>query len=401
MSAHLGIGLMSGTSLDGIDAVLCRISGIGINTRIEVLHFCSISYTKEEKEKIMALCDDNTSRVDDITKMNFYLAEKFSEAVQELVAQSAYDMSDIDFISSHGQTIYHLPDEGSGPFDLKSTLQICDISVISEKTGLPVVGDFRTADMAAGGQGAPLVSFFDAVLFTDKQKARALQNIGGIGNVTYLSPDSGKQPFSFDTGPGNMVIDEIAYRLSSGKIKYDAGGEWAKKGTVNAAFVAELMKHPYFSRKPPKTTGREVFGKAYADEVMSLAGRFNLNSDDVVTGITAWTAKTIFDSYQDFITSAGYPLNEVIVSGGGSHNKTLLAFLQKFLPEQRVTTIDEFGISSDVKEAAAFVVLGYHFLKGKTNTIAAATNAVHPVIMGKLSYTQQAAFEKVLSIRGR
>lgn len=398
--SKLGIGLMSGTSLDGIDAVLCRVNGTGFETELEVLDAYSISYTDAEKQKIMALCDEETARVDEITAMNFYLAEKFSEAVLQLVDQSDYSLKDIDFISSHGQTIYHLPDEGKNEFQPKSTLQIGDISVISERTGLPVVGDFRTAEMAAEGQGAPLVSFLDYVFFKDEKKSRALQNIGGIGNVTYLGRGDDQQLTSFDTGPGNMVIDEVVYRLSEKTLTYDKNGEWAAKGQVNNAFVDELMQHDYFSRKPPKTTGREVFGKAYVDGVMNRAEAMNLSADDLVASVTAWTAKTIANSYNDFILSANKPLDEVIVSGGGGHNETLLRFLQDDLPEQRVTTIDEFGISSDVKEAAAFVVFGYHFLQGKTNTIREFTNADHEVIMGKLSYTQPQAFEKVLSIRG-
>ncbi|MFA1821977.1 anhydro-N-acetylmuramic acid kinase [Virgibacillus oceani] len=400
MPAKLGIGLMSGTSLDGIDAVLCKINGTGFDTEIEILDSYNISYSEDEKQKIMDLCDERTARVDEITSMNFYLGEKFSQAVVKLMEKSNYAMSDVDFISSHGQTIYHLPDEGVESFSLKSTLQIGDISVISERTGLPVVGDFRTADMAAGGQGAPLVSFFDYVFFNSQKKARALQNIGGIGNVTYLGVQADKKPFSFDTGPGNMVIDEVVYRLSSKEKTYDQNGEWAAAGEVNDDFVAELMRHEYFSRKPPKTTGREVFGKAYVDQVMALSDQSNLRKNDLVASITAWTAKTIAQTYQDFIINSGLRLDEVVISGGGSHNKTLLKFLQNYLPDQDVTTIDEFGISGDMKEAAAFVVLGYHFLKGETNTIESATNADNKVIMGKLSYTQPNTFEKVLAIRG-
>ncbi|MBR7552623.1 anhydro-N-acetylmuramic acid kinase [Allobacillus sp. GCM10007491] len=398
--SKLGIGLMSGTSLDGIDAVLCRVNGTGFETELEVLHAYSVAYTDDEKQKIMALCDEHTARVDDITAMNFYLAEKFSEAVLQLIEQSDYSLTDIDFVSSHGQTIYHLPDEGSTKFQPKSTLQIGDISVISERTGLPVVGDFRTADMAAGGQGAPLVSFLDYVFFKDEKKSRALQNIGGIGNVTYLGRGDDQQLTSFDTGPGNMVIDEVVYRLSEKTLTYDKNGQWAAKGQENSQFVEELMDHEYFSRKPPKTTGREVFGKAYVDGVMKRAKELDLSADDLVASVTAWTAKTIAKSYKDFILSANKPLDEVIVSGGGGHNETLLRYLQEYLPDQRVTTIDEFGISSDAKEAAAFVLFGYHFLLGETNTISEFTNADHEVIMGKLSYTQPQAFEKVLSIRG-
>ncbi len=396
--SNIGIGLMSGTSLDGIDAVLCKINGTGFETSIEVIEFYSYSYTDEEKQKIMKLCDENTARVDEITAMNFYLAEKFSEVVLKLVDQSGYSLEQIDFISSHGQTIYHLPDEGKGNYQPKSTLQIGDLSVISERTGLPVVGDFRTADMAAGGQGAPLVSFFDYIFFKDTNKRRALQNIGGIGNVTLLGSDD--ELMSFDTGPGNMVIDEVVYRLSNGKKTFDRNGEWAARGRVDETFVAELMNHEYFKRMPPKTTGREVFGSAYVDGVMGLAKQLNLAEDDLVASVTAWTARTIASSYQDYFNSRNTIVDEVIVSGGGGHNQTLLRFLDEYLPDQRITTIDEFGISSDMKEAVAFVVFGYHFLKGKTNTIKSFTNADHEVIMGKLSYTQPQAFEKVLSIRG-
>lgn len=402
MSKHLGIGLMSGTSLDGVDAVLTEIENTEVNTDVKVLNSFSVSYTDEEKQRIMALCDENTAKVDEITAMNFYLGEKFSYVVMELINQSKYSVSDIDFVSSHGQTIYHRPEEGHTEFEPKSTLQIGDISVISERTGLPVVGDFRTADMAAGGQGAPLVSFIDYMLFKDDKKARALQNIGGIGNVTYIKAGAKEEELlSFDTGPGNMVIDEVVYRVTKGSQTFDKGGEIALSGSVNKEFANELLRHEYFLRKPPKTTGREIFGKSYVDSVMKIAKNYNLLDKDLIASITYWTAKTISDSYQNFILAEGQSIDEVIIAGGGSHNKAILNFLQEELRDQRVMTFDDFGISSDMKEAVAFVVLGYHFLKGKYNTIPSATNSERKAIMGKVSYTQPSAYEKVLSIRGR
>jgi len=400
MGKCLAIGLMSGTSLDGIDVALVEIEDSKENFQVSTISTLSIPYSKDMREQLKSLCSPATANLDSICSMNMYLGKELGLAVNSLLEQSKVNSKDVSFISSHGQTIFHKP-EGSNVFgDVPGTLQIGDISVISETTGLPVVGDFRTADMAAGGQGAPLTSFMDYLLFKSKTHSRAVQNIGGIGNVTYLSRDASENDIkSFDTGPGNMVIDEVVTRITNGRQTFDQDGKIAASGTIQDAFLSSLMSHSYFQLQPPKTTGRELFNLEFVNKLMDEAQLLGLKNEDIVATVTSWTAKTIAESYINFIEINGEIIDEVIVGGGGSYNPFLMKQLHKYLPTKKLFTHEDFNISSNFKEAITFATLGYRCLTGQFNQFPSATGAKQQVIMGKIAYTQPEAYNRLLSLR--
>lgn len=384
--SRLVIGLMSGTSLDGVDAAVVRLEGKGLDTKAELVGYTTVTYDDKQREKLKELCSIEHSDVAKVCGMNFYIADIFAEAAELAASNAGLSMDDIDLISSHGQTVWHIPKADEQDWSLvRSTLQIGDISVIAKRTGKPVVGDYRTADMAVGGQGAPLVPYADFILFRDAKKGRILQNVGGIGNCAAIpAGGSPEQIIAFDTGPGNMLIDQAVYTLSGGAKSYDAGGEWASRGKSDEAVVAEMMADPYFAMQPPKTTGRELFGKAYARHWTLQMQSKGLHDADIVATFTAFTAHSIAQSYREYVFPA-VPTEEVIVSGGGAHNRTLLKMLADLLPGQTVTTSDALGISSDAKEAVAFAVFANNFMFGIPNNMPSATGAAVPTIMGKLA----------------
>ncbi|MFB0844054.1 anhydro-N-acetylmuramic acid kinase [Paenibacillus oleatilyticus] len=383
---RLVVGLMSGTSLDGVDAAIVRIEGQGLDTKVELVHYTAVPYDDTLREKLKELCSLDRSNVAMVCGMNFYLGRIFAEAVRLAAAEARLPMDEIDLVSSHGQTVWHIPEADPSEWhQVRSTLQIGDLSVIAKLTGKPVVGDYRTADMAVGGQGAPLVPYADFILFRDADKGRIAQNIGGIGNCTAI-PAGGlpEDVIAFDTGPGNMLIDEAVYQLSGGAKSYDDGGAWAAQGRADDSLVDRMLSHPYFALKPVKTTGREMFGKPYAAEWIGEARRLGLADADIVATFTAFTARSIAAGYRDFVFTA-CRADEVIVSGGGAHNRTLLRMLAGLLSEQRVLTSDAFGISGDAKEAIAFALFANNFLHGIPNQLPSATGASRPTVMGKLA----------------
>lgn len=385
-------GIMSGTSLDGIDVAIVHIDGCGIDAKVKLLHFESFSYEEEVREKLKQLCSMDHSNVALLCGMNFAIAERFADAVVSTAAAAGMKLEEIDLISTHGQTVWHIPvaDE-SDPYLPKSTLQIGDLSVIAKRTGRVVVGDFRTADMAVGGQGAPLAPYGDFIMFRDAAKGRILQNIGGIGNCTAIpaqgtdaTMSDASELIAFDTGPGNMIMDQVVYELSEGRLTYDADGAWAARGQVHAELLEEMLAHPYFSQLPPKTTGRELFGKAYTASWLKSALERGLAHEDIVATVTAFTAHSIARAYTDFV----FPhcaIAEVIVSGGGARNHTLLRMMQELLPEQAILTSDELGISGDAKEAILFALLGNDCIHGVPNNLPSATGAERLTVMGKLA----------------
>ncbi|UNK17851.1 anhydro-N-acetylmuramic acid kinase [Paenibacillus sp. N3/727] len=380
------VGLMSGTSLDGIDAAVVRITGSGLQSQVELIHYASTPYDALTREKLKALCSVEHSSSASICSMNAYLGSLFGEAVLQAVSEAKLQMDDVHLISSHGQTVWHIPVGESGDhYSVPSTLQIGDISVIAKHTGTMVVGDFRPADMAVGGQGAPLVPYGDFILFRDEHKGRLLQNIGGIGNCSAIPGGAGPtEVLAFDTGPGNMVMDEVVYVLSGGRLSYDEEGRWAAQGRVDDGLLAEMMSHPYFHMTPPKSTGRELFGKDYASWFLVKAKERSLSDEDIIATATAFTAHSIADSYQKYVFPV-CKIHEVIVSGGGAHNSELLRMLSALLPEQKVLTSAQLGFHDDAKEAVIFALLGNDFMHGIPNNLPAATGAERPTVMGKLA----------------
>ncbi|OMF77140.1 anhydro-N-acetylmuramic acid kinase [Paenibacillus glucanolyticus] len=380
------VGLMSGTSLDGIDAAIVRIEGSGLAASVELLHYYSKAYEPELRQRLRDLCVEANSSSALICNMNAFLGYQFGAAVLEAVADAGMHVDEVDLVSSHGQTIWHqpLPEQGD-PYAVASTLQIGDISAIAKHTGKLVVGDFRPADMAVGGQGAPFAPYGDWILFRHPERGRLLQNIGGIGNCTALP--AGADPsdvLAFDTGPGNMVIDAVAHILSGGRLLYDDGGNWAAQGKPDRVLLDEMLAHSYFGTPPPKSTGRELFGHSYAVSFLEQAKLRKLSDEDAMATATAFTAHSIADSYENYVFPR-HGIDEVIVTGGGARNKTLLSMLGELLPGQKVMTSRTLGFDDDAKEAVIFALLGNDFMLGVPNNLPAATGAFRPTVMGKLA----------------
>lgn len=385
-SEHIIIGLMSGTSLDGVDAAVVRIQGAGITSKADMLAFYCKEYDDELRERLKKLCTRRGTGTEEICNMNAYMGEVFALAAQEAANSAGISIEDIDFISSHGQTIWHQPVvDAADRCATPSTLQIGDISVIAKHTGVPVIGDYRPADMAVGGQGAPLTPYADYILLRDSKAGRIAQNIGGIGNCTIL-PAGGEQESvtAFDTGPGNMLIDQAIYQLSGGALSYDCNGEWASRGQVNHELLDELLTHPYYGQSPVKTTGREMFGEDYALEWLEKGKLRGLEAEDIVATFTALTARTIADAYRQFVFPH-HSIRDVIVSGGGARNATLMRWLAEELPAQKVVASDEMGLPGDAKEAIAFALLANDFIHGLPNNLPRVTGAARPTVMGKLA----------------
>lgn len=384
-NTRLIVGLMSGTSVDGVDAALVKIDGRGFDTEAELICFNNYSYDSSIRKKIFELFDPENSGVDKICHMNFLLGELFAHAALNIIKEGGYTPQDVDIIGSHGQTIYHIPEpiEDSG-YSVRSTLQIGEPAVIAERTGILTVGDFRVRDVAAGGQGAPLVPYSEYILYREKDSTVALQNIGGISNVTVIPAScSIDEVFAFDNGPGNMVIDEVVRRVTDNRYSYDEGGRMASQGRVDERLLAYLMGDEYFRLSPPKTTGREYFGKEYVDDVMDKASRWGVEGLDLIATVTALTAKSIAHSYENYVLNRE-KLEKTIIGGGGSYNKTLIRMLKGYLKDIEVLTQEDIGLNSDAKEAIAFAILANETINGNANNVPSVTGAKHPVVMGKI-----------------
>ena len=368
------ISMMSGTSVDSVDACLVNIYE---DLTFKVIDSYSLEYSNDVRTKILELAN-NIGDVKDVCFMNFVVGELFAQAANSLIEKAKIKKEDVDFISTHGQTIFHMPEQNKiGAIETGSTLQIGDISVISQRTGITTIGDFRPKDIAAGGQGAPLVPFADRLLFGN-DKNRLIQNIGGISNVTVLSNDC--EIFAFDNGVGNMLIDYFANKLFG--VPFDRNGNLAAQGIVNERWLNELLKEPYYNIIPPKSTGRELFNDNYAEEIYKTAPQ---NKFDVMATVTNLTARVISDSYNNFI----FPktrIDEVVLGGGGAFNLTLKKYLSEYLPNIPVKTHNDYNIPDKLKECIAFAYLGYFTYIKKPNNLPSCTGAKVPVVMGKISY---------------
>jgi anhydro-N-acetylmuramic acid kinase len=370
---------MSGTSADGVSAAIVEIAPRCIRT----LAFRTFPWPPEIRKRIFALFQPETARLDEICRLNFLLGELFAGALIALARSSRIPLRSIDLVGSHGQTICHLPQAGrSGRRNAGSTLQIGEPSVIAERTGIPTVADFRPRDIAAGGQGAPLVPYADFLLFRHPRRSRAIQNIGGIANVTWMParPKIGDL-IAFDTGPGNMMMDRVAQRMTRGKRNYDDGGQLAQRGRVDSSLLAELLAHPFLRRRPPKSTGREEFGVAFADEVFRRARKAGVAPLDILATLNAFTSASIRDAYRRFLPK--WP-DEVILCGGGARNRLLVQRLKADLQPARVIVMDELGLSADAKEAVSFALLARETIRGVPNNVPSATGAGKAVVLGKI-----------------
>ena len=372
-------GLMSGTSADGVDVAILDIR----RGDFRLLAFETFPYPPRLRSAVLDLCRPETARVDDICHLNFALGEVFASALIRLAGRAGIALESIDLIGSHGQTIHHMPrGRRFGRRSIRSTLQIAEPSVLAERTGITTVADFRPRDVAAGGLGAPLVAYADWRLFSHGKLGRAMQNLGGIANVTYLRPKGTcEQIVAFDTGPGNMILDRMAHHISGGKWRCDRDGRLARQGEVSAPLLAEWLGHAYFRRRPPKTTGREEFGEPVADRMYRGALKRGIDRLDVLATATALTAESIARAYRRWLPG---PVDEVIVSGGGARNPTLMGQLADRLTPASVIASDAVGLDADAKEAVAFAVLAAETIRGRCNNAPAATGARRAVVLGKI-----------------
>ncbi len=362
------IGLMSGTSCDSIDAGLCEVHP---DMSVKLISGINYKYPEHIRSKIFQLFSGNAT-IKDVCQMNFAIGHCFANACKTLISE----FEKPDFISSHGQTIYHYPfDEKIDNVSLKSTLQIGESSVIAQETGCPVVSNFREADIAAGGQGAPLVCFADEKWF----KNAAVQNIGGISNVTVVSDNH--ETFGFDTGLGNIMIDYCMQKFYNKP--YDVDGKIALSGNVCESWLDCLMQDEYYFMTPPKTTGREYFSTKYIENALRFAPEDKM---DIIATVTALTAKTIASAYERFV----YPvtdIKEVVVGGGGAYNPAIMKFLRSYIPKHiELKTHEDYGISNNFKEVMAFALLGYCAYYNVPNNVPSCTGASKRVVMGKFTY---------------
>ncbi len=374
----LVVGLISGTSVDGIDAVLARISGPPEKPVIQQIAFLTVPYSAELRREILAVSGGDARSPESLCKLDHAVGDAFAQAALRVLRDAKIRLEDVDLVGSHGQTIFHDPDLGA-------TWQVGEPTRIAALLRCPVVSDFRRADMAAGGQGAPLVPLFDALVFRRKDRGRILLNIGGIANVTVLPKGEGvKGVFAFDTVPGNILLDEFVSRATNGRITFDEGGKLAAKGTPDEELLAGFMEHPYFLEKPPKSTGRELFGSGFVALTLGEGVRRGEDLEDLVATLTEFTALSITESIKEYVIPAA-PIEEVLVSGGGVHNATLMKRIAAELDGIRVASLETAGFSPDAKEALAFALLARESILGRPGNIPGATGAKEPVILG--SYT--------------
>ena len=379
----LVIGLMSGTSADGIDTALVRLRENSVNTQMELLAFQTFQFPPGLQKELLQLAAANQANVDRIAELNFLLGELFAEAALAIAEEAGFSISEIDLIGSHGQTVRHLPEwrQLHGK-QVHATWQIAEPSVIAKRTGVITVADFRPSDMAVGGQGAPLVPLFDFIMLRSAEKSRVVLNIGGIANFTLLPKKcSINEVIAFDTGPGNMVIDSVARELFG--VEMDIDGKLSNTGKPSKELLKILLQNPYFQIKPPKSTGRETFGVDFGRALIKQGKRLGLGKHDILASATELTAGTIIKAYRDFIEPY-CPADEWIVSGGGALNSTLMRSLATALGNIPLFNSDGFGIPSDAKEAICFAVLANETICGNVGNVPGATGAERSTILGKI-----------------
>lgn len=381
-------GVMSGTSADGVNVAMVEIrekkqSAALQNLEFRLLGHAEYPYSQGVRRAILEAMNAKTAEVAELARLNFLLGELYSEAVR--AAQKLFKVQAV-LIGCHGQTLYHQGEKKTFlGHSLAVTWQTGEGAVLARRTGIPVVSDFRPADMAAGGKGAPLVPFLDYMLYSHMKIGRIVQNIGGIANLTAIAPgaDAGRV-VAFDTGPGNMVMDAVTNHFY-GK-RFDKNGHIAASGKVLENAVADVLRLPFFSRKPPKTAGREEFGREFLADFLRACG--GSKKQDIVATATALTARSIALAIERFVLKRSHAFKEVVVSGGGTKNATLMEMVGRQMSRLglRLRVSDEFGIPSEAKEAVAFALLAFQTWHRRPSNIPSATGAKRPAILGKVSY---------------
>jgi anhydro-N-acetylmuramic acid kinase len=375
---RLVVGLMSGTSMDGIDAALIRVTGSGLDTEFELIKFVCIPYGSGIIEDIERL--DSYISIEKISELNFLVGRACAYAAMAVIEEAGFQPRDIDLIGSHGQTIYHNPPSSRN--GVPSTLQIGELDVIAEHTGITTIGDFRTRDIAAGGEGAPLIPYVDYLFFHGSGKTLVSQNIGGISNVTVVT-ERMSDVKAFDTGPGNLLMNWVVSLATEGKKRYDIDGEIAREGEADKVLLEKLLSDPYFRLKPPKSTGGELFGKRMAMELYSLARDGEITLFDLMATLLELTVESIAISYEHFIFPK-WSVSEVICSGGGSRNPILMKRLKERVRNVKISSSDDYGIPVDAKEAIAFAVLANELISGNCTNLPTVTGARSYVPLGKI-----------------
>jgi len=385
--SSLVLGLMSGTSADGIEVALARISDAPPHLNAKLLNHTSISFQPKLRKEILRMAEQQPISAGDLSQLNFRLGEIFAEAALTACRRFRVTPKKIALIGSHGQTIFHqgkpVPYLGR---KTASTLQIGEASIIAARIGITTVADFRPADIAQGGQGAPLVPYADYLLYRHAKLGRISLNLGGIANITVI-PANAKpsQVFAFDTGPANMLIDALVAHFTHGRQRYDKDARLAQQGRSIPPLINDLMRDPYLKLAPPKSTGREYYGRTYLDKILALGRRHRAKPNDLIRAATIFTPLSIVDALNRFALPKT-KIHQLIISGGGSHNPLLIAQLAAALPRMEVLRSTELGVPEDAKEAFAFALLAYETFHQRPSNVRSATGARRPAILGKLAY---------------
>ena len=385
--AKLVLGMMSGTSADGIDAALVQISGAPPNLKINLLKHTHQSFPPQIHKEILRVAEQNPLTPGEFSQLHARLGHIYAETALAACKKFRISPKKIDLIGNHGQTVFHQgqPTNFLGK-STASTLQLGDGSIIAALTGITTVSDFRPADMALGGQGAPLVPFADYVLYRHPKLGRVSLNIGGIANITVIPANpKPSDVFAFDTGPGNMLIDALVQHFTHGRQRYDKNAALASRGHLNRELLTNLLRDPYFKLKPPKSTGREYFGTNYVKKILALARQYQLKPNDLVHTVTVFTAASIADALHRFVLPKD-KIDQLIVSGGGAQNPLLLSRLAALLPKIEVSPSSALSVPTDAKEALAFAILAYETVHQRPSNTPSATGARGPAILGKISY---------------
>jgi anhydro-N-acetylmuramic acid kinase len=383
----LVLGLMSGTSADGIDIALARISDAPPRVKARLLNHTAVNFPAQVRAEILRVAEQQPITAGELSQLNFRLGQLFADAAKTACKRFRVAVSSVDLIGSHGHTIFHqgVPANYLGA-PTTSTLQIGEAAVIAAQTRVTTVADFRPADMAVGGQGAPLVPYADYLLYSDRKLGRASLNLGGIANVTVIPAGAGRERvFAFDTGPANMLIDALVTHFTGGRKKFDDGARMAQEGRAIPALLDELMRDAYLKMAPPKSTGREYYGGDYVKRVLALGRRYRAKPDGLIRCVTIFTALSVVDALNRFVTPKT-KLDQLIVSGGGARNPLIMAQLGAALPGLEVLSSSRLGVPEEGKEAFAFALLAYESFHRRAGNVFSATGAKGPAVLGKISY---------------
>jgi len=382
--AHLAVGLMSGTSADGIDAVVVRLSEDAFDTQVEMVAFDVLAFSAPVRERILKAMGPAGLGNRETALLSSYLGELFAHAVLHICRKAGVEPAEVDFVGLHGQTLYHHPRPVQYPgFAVTTTLQIGAAAVVAERTGIPVVSDFRSRDMAAGGQGAPLAPYLDYLLYRHRSRGRIALNLGGIANLTLIPAECGPEAvIAFDSGPGNCLLDQAAAHFSGGKLVRDDGGRMALSGRVDAVLLERLLEHPFFALSPPKSADKSEFGADFFRRALELAP--GLPPADLMATLAQLTVRTVVSAVMEHALQRSH-YEEVILSGGGVLNPALADGIRKGLSKLFVADADEYIVPGKAKEAVLMAVLARETLLGRPGNLPSATGARHPVVLGSIT----------------